>query len=157
MFLPVRLDLVLEIARDVRKFPDAVEEHPLRGRRWRIDLQFGVRGHDRAVRPELGPVERPLEVAGAEVHLGRSATRLRSRKVDDEKARREVLVTLLIVGEHGRNRRLLRACDDRQSRQTRGHYEDVNACGAGCSKHWQMLLINEAWAVILAYSGATRC
>ena len=135
MFLPVRLGLFLEIARDVWKFPDAVEQHPLRGRRWRVDLQFGVRGHDRAVRPELGPVERPHEVAGAEVHLGRSATRLRNRKIDDEKARREVLVTLLIVAEHGRNRRLLRACDDRQGRQTRGQHEDINAYGAGRSRH----------------------
>ena len=124
VFLPGRLDLILEIARDVRNFPDAVEQHPLRGRRWRVDLQFGVRGHDRGVRPELGPVERPLEVAGAEIHLGTSATRLRSRKIDDEKARREVRVTLLIVAEHGRNRRLLRTCDDRRGCQTRGHYEE---------------------------------
>ena len=35
-------------------------------------------------------------------------------------------------------------------RQTRGQYNDVNANGAGCSKHLQMLLINEAWTVIVA-------
>jgi hypothetical protein len=78
-------------------FLHAFDQHALRPRKRRLDLQVGIRRNDRGVGSKCRRVERAFEVAGAEVDLQRDAGGCGRRQLHAFKAHRARCRAPLVV------------------------------------------------------------
>lgn len=117
---PLR-DLLVQVAHDPRLLLDATDEHALRGWRRRRGAELGVGRDDGGVGAELAFIERPFEIAGAQIDAQRRRGAAGGRQIRGHEAHGQRRIMCPIIVEHGRDGTLRTLLCAEQPRKLREH------------------------------------